>query len=353
MRVESAQPRFADLIEQRRRSLLRTRLLTSVAFAAVIVVPAALMAAVLAGPRVGLLTALLAAPGLALAIVEVLRQTRMRIDRLTRALQTSEPRLEAPPAGWELPEDLTESEEALVALARGAQRATALSEQEARAAREHSRVTSEGVAALFQRRVQAEEATIIALAAELHDTVAQSLLAAQWTLEQDGDSAEAAELIRTAERQLRDVLALARLPDVEVDVATGVTAMIDQFERRFGLVTTVSAWPSEQFEVPVQTAASVYRFFQEALRNVIKHSGQARADLSLIVRDDGYLQAQVRDDGAGFLTDAVHPIDGRHVGLLSMDDRARACGGSMGVESAPGEGTTLTLVVPLQESLAA
>jgi two-component system nitrate/nitrite sensor histidine kinase NarX len=104
-------------------------------------------------------------------------------------------------------------------------------------------------------------------------------------------------------------------------------------------------WPESPYPLPLASAVTVYRFFQEALLNVVKHADVDDAMVSLDVQEDAVI-AQVRDAGPGFDPSAVRPDRGRHVGLGLLRERARLSGGSLDVDSQRGVGTTLTLRLP-------
>ncbi len=97
-----------------------------------------------------------------------------------------------------------------------------------------------------------------------------------------------------------------------------------------------------------ELAISAYRIVQEALSNVMKHShaGFARVSLALS-EDDGALHIAVRDDGDGF--DPAVASEG--IGIIGMRERAYAAGGSIRVQSSPGEGTLVTITLPLDPQL--
>ena len=90
---------------------------------------------------------------------------------------------------------------------------------------------------------------------------------------------------------------------------------------------------------------SLYRLVQEALNNVCRHAAASRVEVSLR-RRRGSLLLRVSDDGRGF--DPAASPGG--MGLIFMRERAELLGGSFRLESAPGQGTTLTLEVPLQSA---
>ena len=99
--------------------------------------------------------------------------------------------------------------------------------------------------------------------------------------------------------------------------------------------------------LPSQVEATVYRVVQEALTNVSKHSLAGRLSLILERRDD-HLYAIVEDDGVGFDPEemALRTPPNRGLGLLGMRQRVEAVGGSIQVESSPGQGTTIFVRVP-------
>jgi signal transduction histidine kinase len=96
--------------------------------------------------------------------------------------------------------------------------------------------------------------------------------------------------------------------------------------------------------IPHDTAICLYRIAQEALRNVIKHSGAASAAAALS-RQNGSLSLEVRDTGRGFDPTGIAGQDG--LGLVSMRERLRLLDGDLVIESAPDTGTRLEARVPL------
>jgi signal transduction histidine kinase len=220
---------------------------------------------------------------------------------------------------------------------------------------EQSRRTAEqasaGVFELLSGLVAAEEATRGQLSAELHDTVAQSLAVAR-SLLQDGAATDPAkaervrELVEDAEEQVRAVMARTRPAELrDGDLASAVSALRREFASRY-LVIVRFSWPQEAYPLPLVSAVTVYRFFQEALLNVVKHADVDEAEASLGVEGD-QLVARVRDRGPGFVPSDVQSSGGRHVGLGLLRERARLAGGALEVSTAPGEGTQLTLRLPL------
>ena len=294
--------------------------------------------------------------GLAFAVVAVVWSRRVTVglhalhEDAVRRLR--DPSLRVGPTSPDLvppTAELGELSRVLDALHLRARVADEVAEQARRTA-EHA---GAGVFELLSGLVAAEEATRGQLSAELHDTVAQSLAAARALLS-DSDLgvpeadrvARVRELVEDAEEQVRAVMARTRPAELrDGDLASAVGALRREFALRY-LVTVRLSWPEEPYPLPLVSAVTVYRFFQEALLNVVKHADVDEADASLRV-EGNQLVAEVRDAGPGFEPAEVRSERGRHVGLGLLRERARLAGGSLAVDSAPGAGTTLTLRLPL------
>ncbi len=100
--------------------------------------------------------------------------------------------------------------------------------------------------------------------------------------------------------------------------------------------------------LPVLMRRQLYRIAQEALNNAVKHAAARQAKLTLLLQGDEVVM-RVADNGRGFDPTAVLS-DGAgrgHYGFTSMRERAAALGGQLRVDSAPAEGTTITVTLPL------
>ena len=112
---------------------------------------------------------------------------------------------------------------------------------------------------------------------------------------------------------------------------------------RCSLSTTGGAVPGPLAKV------TIYRVVQECLTNVLKHAAASEVHVSLNTTGDG-AEVEVRDDGVGFDPASVASAGmGKGVGLLSMRERAELLGGSLSVESSPGNGCLAVLYIPLRE----
>ena len=182
------------------------------------------------------------------------------------------------------------------------------------------------------------------LAAYLHDEPLQLLVAAQQELD-EARRGEAAALERASSHVSAAVSDLRRtlvhvppLPLEEVGLGVVLPAVARQLCRgRFDL--RVSIDPAAR----VMDDGLVYSLARELITNVVKHSSAQRVEVA-VGTPGGRVVLEVADDGVGF-DPAAGPEDG-HVGLALASHRARAAGGELAVESAPGRGTRVRVSLP-------
>jgi signal transduction histidine kinase len=193
------------------------------------------------------------------------------------------------------------------------------------------------------------------LARELHDSVTQKLFgltltaeAAATVLDRDPDEARRQlqrlqGLTREAMEELRSLIFELRPPAVETEgLATALRKHVDVLQRVHGHELELHL--EGDADSDGERAGEILRIAQEALQNAVRHAHAKRVDVSLHA-DDGRLRVAVTDDGVGF--DPAEPgLRARRLGLTSMEERARALGGSLTIESRPGQGTTIALEVP-------
>ncbi len=297
--------------------------------------------------RIGLLVG--AGVGAAAGIAAAVAIRPLGQAAATLAAEATQRTIPAVPGNAGLAERTTEFADlrrSIVALQRRTSVAEAVADQASRSAE----TTSAGMFELLSGLVAAEEATRGQLSAELHDSVAQTLMRAKSELS-DANPDEAGwerirDLIEDAEDELRAAMARARPPELrDGDLASAVAGLRRELAARYLLQVHLS-WPTEPRPLPLATAVAVYRFFQEALLNVVKHADVDEVDARLELGEQ-ILTATVSDHGPGFEPSAVRSVGGRHVGLGLLRERARLAGGQLSVVSAIANGTTVTLVMPI------
>jgi len=116
---------------------------------------------------------------------------------------------------------------------------------------------------------------------------------------------------------------------------------VDEFREREQMIASFTANELPDV-IPSQIGIALYRIAQEALRNVSKHAGKTHVRVVLRTLKN-ILQLQILDSGEGF--DPAEYKSG--LGVISMEERARQVGGSVQIDAALGEGTRVTVSVPL------
>ena len=120
-------------------------------------------------------------------------------------------------------------------------------------------------------------------------------------------------------------------------------ALAQGFSEQSGLAITFDA-PSEIPSVSSDAALALFRAVQEALSNVVRHSGATSARVSLVVVGD-QLTLIVHDNGRGLPSPTTQHPSPRHMGLMGMTERIVALHGSVNIETH--DGATITVRVPL------
>jgi signal transduction histidine kinase len=100
--------------------------------------------------------------------------------------------------------------------------------------------------------------------------------------------------------------------------------------------------------LPPSIETALYRIFQEAMSNIVKHSGADQVKITLAQRD-GVFEGEIMDNGYGFNLENIDlKVDNPHgLGLLGMQERLAQCGGCMEITSREGEGTCIQIHIPL------
>jgi two-component system CheB/CheR fusion protein len=217
--------------------------------------------------------------------------------------------------------------------------------------------TREELHALAARLFTTQEDERRGVARELHDDISQRLAVLEMDIETlrkelpADRSAIKTELERIRERS-RALSAEVRVISHQLHpsaldhlgIAPALKSLVEEFGVREGMVATFHSRNVPENPRP-EVAVTLYRIVQEALRNVAKHAGKTHVKV-LLESVDQRLRLEVRDFGEGF---DMEGSKGDGIGLVSMAERARLIGGTLAVQSALGEGTAISVTVPLSE----
>ena len=225
---------------------------------------------------------------------------------------------------------------------------------------------------LVERMIQAQEEEQRRVAYDIHDGLAQMMVSAHQHLQTFGihhqrndpraDEALARGLfmMQKSIEEVRKVI--AGLRPAELDDLGLVPAL----QLHLQSLRDDQGWHIEMVEevgperLPATVEVTAYRIVQEALNNARRHGDAKRARVEL-VRDGAVLNVLVQDWGSGFDVSELdgraqqngelgHHVTGRHVGVHGMRERANVLNGSFSIESAPGEGTTVRVALPIPEN---
>ena len=198
--------------------------------------------------------------------------------------------------------------------------------------------------------LETQEATLRRLSRELHDEFGQTLSAIEanlaaipsTTADQQSRIEDCLLLVQDAISNVRELSQLLR-PSILDDfgLKAGLQSLADSFAQRTGI--DVNARIDFDGRLDQETETHLFRIAQEALTNVVRHSGATHVKLGLAAVG-GRLSLSISDDGHG-----LQARNGRSgFGMMGMRERIHAAGGELHVESRPG-GLTVTAEVPLEE----
>ncbi|OAE12599.1 ABC transporter substrate-binding protein [Pseudomonas simiae] len=141
---------------------------------------------------------------------------------------------------------------------------------------------------------------------------------------------------------VRDVATALRPPILDAGIASAIEWQARRFEARTQIPCLVQV-PDNLPALSDAKAIGLFRILQEALTNVMRHAQAHTVELTLVV-EGGDLQLTISDDGIGFVESQGRPVS---FGVVGMRERVLMMGGQLSLHSEPGEGTTLTVRVPL------
>jgi len=218
------------------------------------------------------------------------------------------------------------------------------------------KLAEEAVSSVSRRLIEAQEQERARIARELHDDLGQRMALLQVGIQQFEHNMT--RLSSRVRQQLRE------LAQSSAEVSSGIHDLSHQLHPSrldiLGLVTSLRGFCREfsqrhklriafvprgiQQEIPKDVSLCLYRIAEEALQNVVKHSGAEEAKVELSGHDN-QIDLCISDPGTGFSPESVLVEAG--IGLISMRERLRLVGGILSVESEPSHGTRIRVRVPL------
>ena len=216
---------------------------------------------------------------------------------------------------------------------------------------------------LLQRAITAQEEERVRVAREMHDEVGQALtavklslerLAAVIPIEEEGIHKRLQHVQTLTEDSIRDLrrIITALRPGVldQLGLVPALQWMSDHNLRPLGLQITIEAddLPSR---LPAELETVLFRIAQEAMSNVARHSQASKLTIHLAYETEQVFLT-LTDNGLGYDPSSLDlALDfSRGLGIAGMKERASLAGGQVTVESAPGEGTIVHVVIPISQT---
>lgn len=226
-----------------------------------------------------------------------------------------------------------------------------------------------------QKRLQAElsethrrlfesvEAERLRISQELHDGPIQELYALALYFETLGDKIttpdEQAEFedmkenIQGIVQMLRGICSELRPPTLsQFGVEKAIRSHLGKLRAAHPEITFETHLMSDGMSLNERARLALYRVYQNAISNAMRHAHASKVTVRFVI-EEGQIELAVQDNGRGFVVPArwVDLAREGHFGLVGMAERVEAIGGSFVIESQPGQGTTVRVVVPLEQAV--
>ncbi|HYW71888.1 MAG TPA: two-component regulator propeller domain-containing protein [Pyrinomonadaceae bacterium] len=216
--------------------------------------------------------------------------------------------------------------------------------------------TQQAQEAFSRQLIESQEAERKRIAAGLHDNLGQHLIIiknwASLALNFAGQTAPVREQLDEisttavqALNEVREIIYDLRPYQIEtIGLSRTIRSMVEQVAASSGIDFQVECDDLENIFSP-EDEVTFYRMIQESVSNIVKHAQAARAVVR-IKRRAGGIEAEISDNGRGFVVEpALQPAGAGGFGLKGLSERVRMLGGNFSIRSAPGKGTTVSVII--------
>jgi len=212
--------------------------------------------------------------------------------------------------------------------------------------------------AFSQQLIESQEGERKRISAELHDSIGQSLVVIK-NLAFMATSAEGSSQAQERVTQISEVAsqAITEVKAISYNLRPYQLDRLGLSRAIKALVDNVANSSNIKFEIMIdnldglfskEAEINLYRIIQEAVNNIVKHSAATEARIA-INREVGGAVVTIQDNGRGFVLTRPESKDGGF-GLIGLSERARMLGARHTIQSAPGQGTTITINVGHENS---
>ena len=225
--------------------------------------------------------------------------------------------------------------------------------------------TERRLSELSRQLISVQESARRRLAGELHDRTSPNLAALSIHLDDAFDRLAAHDdpelalrlediraLVEDTNASIRDISNDLRPPILDyAGLCAALTSHLQAFTGRAGVAAQLHCSEGET-RLPAAQESILFRIAQEALTNCAKHAQANRVDVHLLRHAD-HIELRIEDDGCGFVLEELGQSTGSAgLGILTVRDLTEFSGGQCHIDTQPGRGTTLRIVLPIQGEIA-
>lgn len=209
---------------------------------------------------------------------------------------------------------------------------------------------------LNKRLAEAREVERLRIAQEIHDGPIQDLHAIQFQLslaKEKNDYSNIGKYLLSVISSLRRLCGHLRPPAlIPFGLAAAIRSLVDTMRDKYPDMNIALNLEADGQKIPEDVRLALFRICQEALNNALQHSGGATVKILFKV-DRAGIHLVISDDGVGFvLGESLLAFSSSgHYGLLGISERAQSIGGNVSINTSPGQGTRIKVLIPKDKSL--
>jgi PAS domain S-box-containing protein len=229
-------------------------------------------------------------------------------------------------------------------------------------AQENLRESEQNLRYLASQLMNAQERERERISRELHDELGQALLVMKLQAsyierglgqDQGAIRRECRALLQHLDQLVEEIRRLARdlSPTMvrDLGLSSALLRLVKEFTRHYDIAADIDQMENIDDLFPRQAQINIYRIFQEALTNIGRYAQASRLRIA-VKRQDSLVSFLVADNGRGFKVEELSRDQTRRgLGLMAMEERARMMGGTLEIWSQEGEGTRITLNIPISD----
>ena len=130
----------------------------------------------------------------------------------------------------------------------------------------------------------------------------------------------------------------------DIGLSAAIEWQAEEFQKQTGIKCHLTINPKD-ISLDRDRNTAIFRIFQETLTNIARHAEATEASIRL-QEEDGHIEIDIQDNGKGITAEEL--TNPKSLGLMGMRERAKIFGGAFIIKGVPGEGTTVTVTIPIR-----